>query len=130
MRTKQYLATIRPMDKVLALETMHFHDEVRDAKDLDNLPGRIQLNEKEKRVATQLIDSLATDFDPKKYKDTYREALLDLIRKKGKGEEIEIERPEPDEGKVVDLMAALEASVKEARGRRTKSSGGRRKKAS
>jgi DNA end-binding protein Ku len=130
MRTKQYLATIRPMDKVLALETMHFHDEVRDAKDLDNLPGRNQLNEKEKRVATQLIDSLATDFNPKKYKDTYREALLDLIRKKGKGEEIEIERPEPDEGKVVDLMAALEASVKEARGRRTKSSGGRRKKAS
>ena len=129
MRTKQYLACVRPGDGVLMIETMHFADEIRDPKDLDNLPGRIKLNDKEKRVAAQLIESLSTEFEPKKYKDTYREAVLDLIKKKSKGEEIEIERPEVDEGKVVDLMAALEASVKEARDRRTKTST-RKKKAS
>ena len=131
MRTKQYLACIRPMDGALALETMHFADEVRNAKDLDNIPGRLKLTDKERRVAKQLLDSLASEWDPDKYEDTYRDAVLDLIKRKGKGEEIELERPEVDEGKVVDLMAALEASVKEARDRRTKrTSTSRRKKAS
>jgi DNA end-binding protein Ku len=121
MRTKQYLCTVRPGDNVLLLETMHFADEIRDAKDLDNLPGRIKLTDKERRIAKQLIDSLESEWEPEKYHDTYREAVLDLIKRKGKGEEIDIERPErEDEGKVVDLMAALEASVKEARDRRSK----------
>jgi DNA end-binding protein Ku len=131
MRTKQYLSCIRPMDGVLALETMHFADEIRDAKDLDNLPGRLKLTDKERRIAKQLLDSLASEWEPDKYEDTYRDAVLQLIKRKGKGQEIDIERPEPDEGKVVDLMAALEASVKEARDRRTKrTSTSRRKKAS
>jgi DNA end-binding protein Ku len=132
MRTKQYLACIRPMDGVLALETMHFADEVRNAKDLDNVPGRLKLTDKERRVAKQLLDSLASEWEPDKYEDTYRTAVLQLIKRKGKGEEIELERPEPDEGRVVDLMAALEASVKEARDKRTTKRAGatRRKKAS
>jgi DNA end-binding protein Ku len=129
MRTKQYLCTVRPGDNVLLLETMHFADEIRDAKDLDNLPGRIKLTDKERRIAKQLIDSLESEWEPEKYHDTYREAVLDLIKRKGKGEEIDIERPErEDEGKVVDLMAALEASIKEARDRRSKTTSRSRKK--
>jgi DNA end-binding protein Ku len=114
MRTKQYLAAVRPADGALLLETMHFHDEVRDTGDLD-LPKQVKVGDKERKIAEQLIRSMATDFDPSRYEDTYREAVLDLIKRKGKGEELSVERPAADDGKVVDLMAALEASVKAAR---------------
>jgi DNA end-binding protein Ku len=114
MRTKQYLAAVRPGDGVLLLETMHFHDEVRDAGDLE-LPTRTKVEEKERKIAEQLIRSMATDFDATKYSDTYRDAVLKLIKDKGKGKEIRVERKAEDDAKVVDLMAALEASVKEAR---------------
>jgi DNA end-binding protein Ku len=131
MRTKQYLAAVRPGDDVLLLETMHFHDEVRDAGDLE-LPSRTKVADKERKIAEQLIRSMATEFDPTKYEDTYREAVLDLIKKKGKGQEIKVERKEADDQNVVDLMAALEASVKEARSKsqsKSKSASGSKSKA-
>ena len=121
MRTKQYLAAVRAGDGVLLLETMHFHDEIRATKDLDALPAKsTKVPDKERKIAEQLIRSMATDFDPSRYEDTYRAAVLKLIKRKGKGEEIEVEPRAEEDTKVVDLMAALEASVKEARKGREK----------
>jgi DNA end-binding protein Ku len=109
MRTKQYLAAIRPVDDVLVLQTMYFGDEVRSADDLD-VPGKVKLTPREVKIANQLIESLSADFDPMAYTDSYRERVADLIRQKAEGGDVEIaEREEPEE--VTDLMAALEASL-------------------
>lgn len=119
MRSKEYLAAIRPADRGLVLETMYFADEVRDAGELD-IPKQTAPPKREMDAARQLIDSLTTSWDPKRYHDTYREAVLELIERKAKGEEIVVEKEE-EPAPVTDLMAALEASVREARGH-----GGRR----
>jgi DNA end-binding protein Ku len=79
----------------------------------------VSVSDKELKMARQLVESLSTDFDPSEFTDEYREKVLDLIERKAGGETIEVETPQPaEEGKVVDLMAALEASVKEARSAR------------
>jgi DNA end-binding protein Ku len=116
MRTKQYLAAIRPSGDVLVLQTMYFGDEVRDPADLD-LPGKVELSDKELRIARQLVDSLTVDFDPTTYVDTYRERVLDLVRQKAEGGDVEVaEAEEPRD--VGDLMAALEASISDIRSAR------------
>jgi DNA end-binding protein Ku len=127
MRTKQYLVSIRPMDKenVLALSTMYFGDEVRPAKDID-VPGKLKIAPREMDIAQRLIDSLSADWKPEKYADTYREKVLKLVKDKAKGKEIVVEEQEKP-APVTDLLAALEASVKEARGKRRASKPARRK---
>jgi DNA end-binding protein Ku len=116
MRTKQYLAAIRAADKVLVLETLYFADEIRDTRDL-NVPARTKVPERELRIAEQLIDSLTIEWKPERYTDTYRERVLDLIRRKGRGQEIEVERPEREEAEVVDLVEALQRSLEERKAR-------------
>jgi len=116
MRTKEYLCAIRPYDGILALETMYFPDEVVSKKDVPGIPERrSSVGEKELKIATSLIDSLTTEFKPKAYKDTYREAVLDLIDKKAKGEDIVMPEETEQKAEVVDLLAALEASVEAAK---------------
>jgi DNA end-binding protein Ku len=115
MRTKQYLAALRPGSELIVLETMLFPDEIRDASEVEGLPSNQKLEPKELQMATNLIESLTTNWDPKRYTDTYRGRVLELIRRKAKGQEIVIEREEPTGADVLDLMAALEASVKAAR---------------
>jgi DNA end-binding protein Ku len=117
MRTKQYLVAVRPVNDALVMTTMNFADEVVPQKELEGLPGAKQgASDRELRMAEQLIASLATDWEPSQYKDTYRERVLDLIEQKAEGKEIvsqpEAARPAP----VVDLMAALEASLAAAKG--------------
>jgi DNA end-binding protein Ku len=122
MRNKEYLAAIRPMDRALVLQTMHFGDEVRSADDLD-VPGKVKLTDKELKIAGQLIDSLTTDFDPMAYEDRYRQKVADLVRQKATGGDVVIEQEE-EPARPSDLMAALEASlgdIEEARTRRTRS---------
>lgn len=110
MRSKEYLAAIRPVDGVLALETLFFPDEVRSTKEVDNVPVRRKTNEREVRMAKQLIDSLVSDWDPKRYSDTYRERVLRLIRDKAKGKEVVL--PEEEQRpQVADLMEALKRSI-------------------
>jgi DNA end-binding protein Ku len=135
MRNKQYLAAIRPLDGVLALSTLRFADEVVRPKDIEDLHvGRTKVDAKSKQLATSLIDSLATSFDPKKYHDTYTEVLRDLIKQKAAGKTIEpAPAPEPAGAKVTDLMAALEASLERQRSKPSKgrtSSTSKRKRAS
>jgi DNA end-binding protein Ku len=116
MRTKQYLCAVRPKDGRLVMSTMVYADEVNELAQLDD----IEVSDKELVMANQLIESLSDTFDPAKYEDTYRNKVLEVIERKAAGEEGVIAAPEPQEEKVVDLMAALEASVaaaKEARKR-------------
>jgi DNA end-binding protein Ku len=123
MRTKQYLAAIRPKDGKLLISTMVYADELVPDKEIGEFDGLddITVSEKELKMARQLVESLSADFDPSEFKDEYREKVLDLIERKAGGETISVETPQPaDDGKVVDLMAALEASVKEARASRKK----------
>jgi len=132
IRTKEYLAAIRPYGKkMLALETMLFPDEVVDVEDVPGLPERARVGDKELKMARQLIDSLADEFDPDKYEDTYRKHVLDFIKKKAKGKTIEIEHREEEKPAVADLMDALRKSVegssKSGRKRASGSRNGRRR---
>ena len=118
MRTKQYLAAVRAKEGMLLLSTMVYADEVVPPEQLPELDeiDRVKVNDKEVAMAAQLIDSLSADFEPERFRDTYRDQVLDLIERKAAGEEIVIEdAPAPDATSVVDLMAALEASVADAR---------------
>ena len=116
MRTKQYLVAIRPVGDALVMSTMNFVDEVVPQDDLEGLPtGRIEVSDRELKMANQLIESLATDFDPEKYHDTYRERVLELIEQKASGKEIVAPAAPEKRAPVVDLMAALEASLTAAK---------------
>lgn len=112
MRNKQYLAAIRPAGRALSLATMYFADEIVSQNDLEALPADIEPSERELTMAEQLITSLSAPFEPEKYKDEYREKVLDLIEKKAEGQTVTLQPAAPEGGKVIDLMAALEASLK------------------
>jgi DNA end-binding protein Ku len=123
MRSKQYLAAVRPKDGKLLLSTMVYADEVNGAEgipELDALDG-VDVSDRELGMAEQLIASLSAPFEPDKFEDTYRNRVLELIERKAAGETELVQAPQPvSADKVVDLMAALEASVsaaKEARKR-------------
>ena len=122
MRSKQYLAVLRADDGMLVLSTMVYADEVNDPAELAELDGvdDVDVSDRELRMARQLVDSLTEEFDPGKFEDTYRFRVLDLIERKAAGEELVAPPTPAAEEKLVDLMAALEQSVKdakEARGR-------------
>jgi DNA end-binding protein Ku len=118
MRSKQYLAAVRPKDGKLLLSTMVYADEVNDTDGISELDGvaKVDVNDKELAMAEQLIESLSAQFQPDKFEDTYRNRVLDLIERKAAGETELVPAPQPvSADKVVDLMAALEASVKAAK---------------
>jgi DNA end-binding protein Ku len=116
IRSKEQLTAIRPVGNLLAMSTMLFADEVVPSDSIDEAEGveDSDTTKRELEMARQLIDSLSSDFDPSKYRDEYRERVLEMIEAKAEGEEIVLqpaEEPEP----VPDLMAALEASVAAAK---------------
>jgi DNA end-binding protein Ku len=118
MRNKQYLAAIRPLDKVLGVSTMRFHDEVVSPSDIEGIPtGRSapRAAPGEVKMAAQIIDSMSREWDPKRYEDTYRVQVLDFLKKKAAGKEIVVEEEPEEQAEVVDLMAALEASLEAAK---------------
>ena len=124
MRSKQYLCAIRPKDGALVLSTMVYADEVNEPAEIPEVADLddVTLTKKELDMARQLIASLTVDeFDPERFEDTYRNQVLDLIERKAAGDTEIVAPPEVmSEDKVVDLMAALEASVKEAKAARTR----------
>jgi DNA end-binding protein Ku len=124
MRNKQYVTAIRPLEGALAMSTMRFADEVVPRSDVDGVPDRrTKPDPKMLRMANQLVDSLTTDWNPRRYHDTFTEELRERIEAKRAGKKLEIEPEEGAEPKVIDLMQALEDSVKGARANRR----GRRK---
>jgi DNA end-binding protein Ku len=110
LRSREQLVALRPHDGILSLTTMRFHDEVVDPKDVDVDEPKKAPGDREIEMAAKLVESLSADFKPTKYKDTYREAVLELIERKANGEEIELPERAPVE-EPDDLLAALEASL-------------------
>jgi DNA end-binding protein Ku len=120
MRSKQYLAALRPKDGVLVMSTMVYADELNDAEELVDGDGAadVDVSDRELKMAESLIESLTEPFEPEKFEDTHRNQVLELIDRKAAGEEV-VAAPAPAaEDKVVDLMAALEASVRDAKAAR------------
>jgi DNA end-binding protein Ku len=123
---REYLVAVRPLDRVLALHTMRFADELVSADDLDLPEPARAPSAREIEMAGALVDSLVGDFEPARYRDSHREALLELIERKAKGEKIDAPpAPEPEEAP--DLLAALEASLGKSRSKTGRSKTGRSK---
>ncbi|WP_044477355.1 non-homologous end joining protein Ku [Paenibacillus antibioticophila] len=110
IRSKSSLAAIRVIEDCLAVETIFYPDEIRPIAQVPNLPENIQVQDKELTMAKLLIEQLSTPFEPGKYNDDYRANLLKLIEQKVAGEEISL-APAKQEHNIVDLMAALQASI-------------------
>jgi DNA end-binding protein Ku len=107
---REYLVAVRALDDVVAMHTMRFHDEVVAGDDLDLPKGGRKPSSREVAMARKLIDLLAADFDATDYEDAYRDAVLDVIRQKARGDEIDLTaQEEPAQGD--DLAAVLEASL-------------------
>jgi DNA end-binding protein Ku len=125
IKTRQYLAGVKPEDGALVLELMHFADELADASKL-NIPKKVEVGKREIQMATALIESMSAKWNPEKYKDDYREALMEVIEEKVEagGKEIE-EKPKkaPKPTKVIDLVKVLQQSLEQtgkAKSRSTK----------
>lgn len=115
IRNKESLCALRPLDSTLVLETLHYPDEIRERE--VSLPN-VAVNDRELAVAGTLVDALEEKFDPAKYRDHYREALLELIASKQQGREVVVSEAEATGAPVTDLMAALRASIEAARSRK------------
>jgi DNA end-binding protein Ku len=130
IRSKEALVAIRPMGDVLGMATMIFADEILPADRIDEVANasEIKTTKRELDIAKQLVDSLAGDFQPDKYSDTYRQAVLELIERKAEGKQIAVQ-PEPQEASAPapDLMSALKASLDAVRAR--EGSDGKKRKA-
>jgi DNA end-binding protein Ku len=123
MRDRQSLGALRVREGTITLEQLHFADEVRSAKEIR--PRLTRVEKRELEMAQQLIDNFSGDWKPEQYKDTYRDALCEVIEAKRKGKEIHI-AAQPEEEEPTDLMAALRASLEahqRQRGRKRTSSG-------
>jgi DNA end-binding protein Ku len=117
LRSKQQLCALRPTGEVLTLSTMLFGDEVLAPDRLDELDAveDAPASDRELQMAEQLINSLSREFDPSKYRDDYRDRVLQLIERKAAGEEIAVEPESEEPAAAPDLMAALEASLASVR---------------
>jgi DNA end-binding protein Ku len=122
IRSKQQLVAIRPIgdSDVLGMATMVFPDEIIDPASIDEIPTAddVEVNKRELAIAEQLVESLAAEFEPEKFHDTYREDVLALIERKAAGEQIAVQpAADEDDVPVPDLMAALKASLDAVRAR-------------
>jgi DNA end-binding protein Ku len=126
IRNKEQLCALRPQDGALILETLYYPDEIRIEKGAEK--AEVLASEREMQMAMALVDVLSDRFEPSKYHDEYRQALMELIEAKRKGQEV-VAPPAPA-GKVIDLMAALRESVEAARKRRLEEPRRERRKAS
>jgi DNA end-binding protein Ku len=121
MRGKEHLCAIRPVGEKLVLSTMRYADEIRGAEEIEELEAvsEAELSDKEVAMAEQLIAILEATFDPDRFEDHYREKVLELVSRKESGDEGVVEAPEAaDDDRVIDLMAALRASVEGAKASR------------
>ena len=120
IRSKENLVAIRPMGDALGMATMIFADEVTPAESIDEIAeaAKVKTTKRELEMAVQLVSSLAGDFEPERYRDSYRQEVLDLIERKAQGEEIAV-APAPEEVSepAPDLMSALKASLEAVRAR-------------
>lgn len=128
IKTRQYLAGVKPLKHALVLELMHFAEELADAEKL-NVPKKLEVGKREKEMAKALVESMSSSWDPEKYHDDYREALMEVIEEKVEsgGKEIE-EKPKAkkESNKVIDLVAVLQESLAKSQGAKKKKSAPKR----
>jgi DNA end-binding protein Ku len=129
IKTREYLAGVKPEDGALVLELMHFADELADTSKL-HIPKKTEVGKREMTMAKSLIDSMSSKWNPEKYKDDYREALMEVIEEKVEagGKEIE-EKPRkaPKPTKVIDLVSVLQKSLEETGAKKKATTKSRRK---
>jgi DNA end-binding protein Ku len=131
IKTREYLAGVKPEDGALVLELMHFADELADASKL-HVPKRVEVGKREMTMAKSLIDSMSSKWNPEKYKDDYREALMEVIEEKAEagGKETEQKpRKAPKPTKVIDLVSVLQKSLEETGAKKKTKTKSRVKKA-
>src|SRR5437762_2601316 len=130
IKTRQYLAGVKPEDGALVLELMHFADELADTEKL-HVPKKMEVGKREMNMAKSLIDSMSSKWEPEKYRDDYREALMEVIEEKVEagGKEIE-EKPRkaPKPTKVIDLVSVLQKSLEQTDSAKKKTAAGSRGK--
>ncbi len=130
IKTRQYLAGVKPEDGALVLELMHFADELADPEKL-HVPKKTEVGKREMNMAKSLIDSMSSKWNPEKYKDDYREALMEVIEEKVEagGKEIE-EKPKkaPKPTKIIDLVSVLQKSLEQTGGKKKTTAKSRRKR--
>jgi len=119
IKTRQYLAGVKAENNVLLLELMHFAEELAETDKL-HVPKKIEPGKREVDMATALVNSMSSKWDPKKYRDDYRDALMEVIEEKVEagGKELE-EKPKkkaPPSTKVIDLVAVLQESLNQTKG--------------
>ena len=137
MHEKEHLAALRPLGGLLCLETMHFGEEAVRRDEIDDLPHEMKLTERELKAASEIIKDLAGDFRPKDFHDTYRQCVRTMLQKKAKGDNVVNAAPEEEDDaadkkparSASNLMAALEASLAQAKSQSGSSGGKRRKSA-
>ncbi|WP_409298289.1 Ku protein [Peribacillus sp. SCS-26] len=129
IRSKEQLAVVRVFENTLLMETIYFPDEVRAANDVPNVPAEENITKKELDTAIMLIDQLTTEFEPGKYHDDYRSALMELIESKKTGKTVTPKERDVPESNVMDLMAALQASIDKTKGGGAKKAAPRKKRA-
>src|SRR5207247_3257856 len=129
IKTRQYLAGVKPEDSALVLELMHFADELADTGKL-NVPKKTEVGKREMNMAKSLIDSMSSKWDPENYRDEYREALMEVIEEKveADGREIE-EKPKraPKPTKVIDMVSVLQKSLEQTGTKKKETTKSRRK---
>jgi DNA end-binding protein Ku len=129
IKTRQYLAGVKPENDALVLELMHFADELADTGKL-HVPKKVEVGKREMNMAKSLIDSMSSKWDPSKYRDDYREALMDVIEGKVEADGKEIkEKPKkaPKPTKIIDLVSVLQKSLEQTGAKRKTSAKSRRK---
>jgi DNA end-binding protein Ku len=115
IKDREALAALDPFGKTMLLTTLHWPDEIRSTDELDLPADEFDFKPAEMAMARQLVSAMTGTFEPEKYKDEYREALLEIIEQKVEGKEVTAPEPADDSGNLIDLMAALEASVNAAK---------------
>jgi DNA end-binding protein Ku len=118
IKDREDLAALEPFGGTMLLKTLHWPDEIRSTKDLDLPDEEFEFKPAELAMAEQLVETMTGEFEPEKYKDEYQEALRQIIEAKVEGKEVVEPEVVEEGGKLIDLMAALEASVKAATGAR------------
>jgi len=130
IKTRQYLAGVKPEDGTLVLELMHFADELADPGKL-HVPKKTEVGKREMKMAKSLIDGMSSKWNPEKYKDDYREALMEVIEEKVEagGKEIE-EKPKkaPKPTKIIDLVSVLQKSLEQTAAKKKTTAKSRRKR--
>jgi len=112
LRAKERLCVLRASEGGIVLETLYYPDEVKLAE--QPIVPEVMVSDPELNMALSLIDALKVPFEPEQYEDDYRTKLLEMIEAKKNGQEIVVQ-PEVEQPKMVDLMAALKASLEEAK---------------